>query len=431
MPSSPCDPTAIFFCLSTHSLTANPANPFLCIVKVLIIHQHFRDPRRGGAIRSYYLAKALAESGIETVVITAHNEPGYRKECLEGIAVHYLAVPYDNRFGFVKRVLSFLKFAYRSFRLAGAHRDAGLCYTISTPLTTGLAAMIIRRRYKIPYVFEVGDLWPDAPVEMGFIRNPLVKRLLFRLEKATYNKSLSVVALSPAIRDAIRKKVPHKLIHLLPNMADTDFFTPGPKNPDLEGKYGVEGKFVVAYTGAVGVANGLFYFLDCAAASQRQGLDIHFLLCGDGAMLPELIDYSKRLGLENLVFIPFQSRAGVREVMQIADANFICYKNVRILQTGSPNKYFDGLAAGKLTVINFGGWIREEVEHESCGVYTDPKHPEDFVAKIKPFIENKQLLKNYQSNGRRLAETKYSRSMLCGRYQDIVKSAASPKLQST
>lgn len=416
-------PTAIFFCLSTISIAANPANPFLCIVKVLIIHQHFRDPRRGGAIRSYYLAKALVENGIETVVITAHNEPGYRKECLEGVAVHYLAVPYDNRFGFIKRVLSFLKFAYQSFRLAGACRDATLCYAISTPLTTGLAAMFIRRRFKIPYIFEVGDLWPDAPIEMGFIRNPLVKRLLFRLEKAVYEKSVSVVALSPAIRDSIRQKAPEKIIHLLPNMADTDFFQPAQKDPELDRKYGVEGMFVVAYTGAVGVANGLFYFLDCAAASQRQGLNVHFLLCGDGAMLQELIGYSKQLKLHNLTFIPFQTRVGVREVMQVADANFICYKRVKILETGSPNKYFDGLAAGKLTVINFGGWIRNEVEGEACGVYADPNDPENFVRKIKPFIDDKQLLKNYQSNGRRLAETRYSRSILCERYRSIVKGA--------
>jgi hypothetical protein len=78
--------------------------------------------------------------------------------------------------------------------------------------------------------------------------------------------------------------------------------------------------------------------------------------------------------------------------MNITDAAFVCYKNVPILETGSPNKYFDGLAAGKLIVINFGGWIRKEIEEKQCGIYADPQQPTDFVKKIRPFICDQKLL---------------------------------------
>ncbi|MFZ6010103.1 MAG: glycosyltransferase WbuB, partial [Bacteroidota bacterium] len=79
-------------------------------MKVLILHQHFNTPQKGGAIRSYYLAKALISEGMKVIVITAHNQNQYRNENVEGIDVHYLPVSYDNRFGFYKRSSSFLRY---------------------------------------------------------------------------------------------------------------------------------------------------------------------------------------------------------------------------------------------------------------------------------------------------------------------------------
>ena len=381
-------------------------------MKVLILHQHFKTPAGGGAIRSYYLAKALVAKGIRTVVITAHNGAGEKKEELEGISVHYLPVAYDNRFGFARRIISFSRFMIKAVHVAARHRDADVCYAISTPLTTGWAARMIHRKYGIPYIFEVGDLWPDAPVDMGIIRNGLVKSFLYRIEKSIYESAAALVALSEPIREAILQKVSGKTVHILPNMADTEFYKPQPKQTALERKLGVTGKFVVSYIGALGVANGLFYFLQCARACQDAGLSIHFIICGDGAMLEELTTYSGKLHLENLSFVPFQSREGVREVMNVTDANFICYKPVKILETGSPNKYFDGLAAGKLTVVNFGGWVREEIERVGCGIYVDPEDPGDFVRKIERFLRDRTVLKKFQDAGRVFAEEKYSRTKL-------------------
>ncbi|HEU5147089.1 MAG TPA: glycosyltransferase family 4 protein [Chryseosolibacter sp.] len=387
-------------------------------MKVLILHQHFKTPTTGGAIRSYYLAKALVERGIRVVVVTGHNGPE-KKEAVEGIDVHYLSVPYDNRFGFSRRILSFFQFVIKSVRVARHHRDADFCYAISTPLTTGLAAQWIKRRYGIPYIFEVGDLWPDAPVQMGVIKNKIIRRWLYRMEASIYRGASSVVALSVAIEEAIARKVSGKTVHLIPNMSDTDFFRPEPKEPVLEKKYGVQGKFVVSYIGALGIANGLHYFLDCAAASQRAALPIHFILCGDGAMDDALKFYAKELKVANLSFIPFQDRTGVREVMNITDANFICYQPVKILETGSPNKYFDGLAAGKLTIVNFGGWVKDEIERERCGIYVEAMDAEDFVTKIRSFIGDEKLLREFQERGRRLAEGKYSRRILGERFVEI------------
>lgn len=392
---------------------------FLCSVKILILHQHFNTPEKGGAIRSYYLAKALVDRGMKVVVITAHNEKNYKKEITEGIEVHYLPVAYNNRFGFAARSWSFLKYVKGVTGLAGQFKDFNYCYAISVPLTVGLAAQWIKSRYKIPYIFEVGDLWPDAPIQMEFVNNYFFRETLYLLEKSIYNSAHSVVALSPAIQSAIEKKVPGKKVHLIPNMADCEFYKPERKDPAREERFQVQNKFVVSYIGAVGVANGLDYFLECANAARKAELPIHFFICGDGALVERLKNNAKQLSLANLTFLDFTNRKGVHELMNVTDASFICYKQVPILETGSPNKFFDGLAAGKLIIINFGGWIKKEIEENQCGFYANPQQPTDFVKKINPFLADRHLLTQYQNASRDLAEKKYSRSMLSEKFSTL------------
>jgi glycosyltransferase involved in cell wall biosynthesis len=388
-------------------------------VKILILHQHFNTPQKGGAIRSYYLAKALVDKGIETIVISGHNEKEYKRENIEGIDVHFLPIAYDNRFGFWKRSFSFVHYILSSVKLARQFRGVSICYAISVPLTIGLAARWIKLRYKIPYIFEVGDLWPDAPIQMGFVENYFFKQLLYQLESSIYRDAESIVALSPMIKSAIEEKVKNKTIHLIPNMADTDFYKPEIKSQAVEQKFGVEGKFVVSYIGAAGVANGLDYFLECVRASLKRDQNIQFLICGDGAILARLKEAAQRLTLSNLTFLDFQNRESVREIMSITDAAFVCYKAIPILETGSPNKYFDGLAAGKLIVVNFGGWIKEEIESNRCGMYVHPNQPTDFANKIEPFLRNNELLVQYQQASRLLAESKYARKILSERFVNI------------
>jgi glycosyltransferase involved in cell wall biosynthesis len=388
-------------------------------VKILILHQYFKTPESGGAIRSYYLAKALVERGHRVVVITSSGGEQYKIEMIEGIEVHYLPIAYDNRFKFSERIKAFRRFTVGASRLAGKFADFDRCYAISVPLTVGLIARWIKFKHRIPYFFEVGDLWPEAPIQLGFVRNYFIKQMLYGLEKSIYENAESIVALSPAIQSAIEKKVPGKKIHVLPNMADCDFYQKEPKKPELETRFGVNGRFVVSYIGALGVANGLDYLLECANASRKSELPVHFIICGDGAMLDDLKANSKRLNLKNISFLDFTNRNKVREVMNVSDAVFVCYKNVPILETGSPNKFFDGLAAGKLIVINFRGWIKKEIEDNQCGVFIDPQHPTDFVKKITPFLNDQKLLDKYQTSARELGERKYSRKKLSQVFSDL------------
>ncbi len=389
-------------------------------MRILILHQFFNTPERGGSLRSYYLGRALLEAGHSVTVITTHNHGTETTEQDEGMAIHYLPVAYRNHFGFFKRILSFIQFVYRIVKKAGQFRQAECCYAISAPLTTGLAAIWIRWRYGIPYYFEVGDLWPEAPIQLGIIRNGLLKKILYRLEASIYERATAVVALSGAIRQNILQRFPSLTVHVVPNMADTDFFKPEPKNAALEKHFGTSGKFVVSYIGTMGLANGLEFVIACAAEAMREQLPVHFLLCGEGARLDTLKKQATDRQLKNIQFIPHQNRDGVRKVLSVTDAVMICYRPMPVLETGSPNKYFDGLAAGKLIVVNTGGWMKDEVEDAPCGIAADPAGPGDFIRKIKPFVGNRAMLADHQQKSRELAERKYARHILGAAFTRIV-----------
>lgn len=389
-------------------------------MKVLLLHQHFNTPQKGGPLRSYYLVRALADRGIRAIIVTAYNGSKYKVEVVEGLEVHYLPVGYHNSFGFYKRTKSFLKYMVRAVSLTRKFTDISLCYAISVPLTVGVAAIAIKALYRIPYIFEVGDLWPEAPIQMGFVRNKHLIKTLYRIEKYIYKNAMCVVALSHPIRESIEEKLPGLKVHVVENMSDIQFFVPQPKDPDTEKKFGFEGKFVVSYIGTLGYANGLEHFIECALQAASSSLPVHFVLCGDGAMLPQLKEIAELKKLMNLSIIPFQNRQGVRELLSVTDATFISYRAVPILQTGSPNKFFDGLAAGKLIIINFDGWIKEEVMNNECGIYIDREGENEFADKIKPFLRDPGLLSIYQRNARLLAERKYDRVSLGKRFASIV-----------
>ena len=215
-------------------------------MKVLYIHQYFRTPEEGGAIRSYYLAKGMVDNGIEVEMITSHNKPYEEVKDFEGIKVHYLPVFYENELGFTKRVFAFYRFMRLVRKKARSIKNVDLCYATSTPLTIGLSALKIKKELGIPYYFEVRDLWPEAPVQLGVIKKRFVKAYLERLEKKVYKNADKIIALSPGIKAQIEKRQPNKPIEVIPNMSDVDFFAPEVKMPELEELFDVKEKFVVS-----------------------------------------------------------------------------------------------------------------------------------------------------------------------------------------
>jgi glycosyltransferase involved in cell wall biosynthesis len=382
-------------------------------LKIIYLHQYFRKPEEGGAVRSYYLAKALVEQGHQVELITAYNQKKRQTIDYEGITIHYLPIYYDNSLGFVGRAWAFLRYFWQSFWLARQIKQTDLVYAASVPMTVGITAILLKKFKKIPFCFEVGDMWPQAPIELGFIRNYWLKKLLFWLEKQIYRQAKQVVVVSPSIAEAVAKIVPQKPILLIPNISDTDFFAPSTKKEALRRKFGVEGKFVVAYYGAVAYANHLEYLLKIAEFGQKNNHSkVHFFIAGAGGRLADIQRQAEELQLKNLSFFPLLDKPALLELLSVVDAGYVSFLNQPVLETCSPNKFFDSLASGKLVISNVKGWLKNLVEENEAGFYADPENPAEFWEKIQNFLNDPAVLQTYQQNARKLAESQFSRQIL-------------------
>ena len=374
-------------------------------MKILYVHQYFNTPTEGGCIRSYHLAKGLVDAGHEVTMITGHNHKS-GLEIIDGINVHYLKIPYKNQFGFARRMWAFYQFVQRSKKaIKKLNQKFDLGYVMTTPLTTGFIALFIKSHLHIPYYFEVGDLWPEAPIKMGAVKNELLKKWLYQFERKCYTEAQKVIALSPAIRNYIEATCPQTKVHVVTNFADIDFFE---KSRKLQ-KFNHQNPIKVGYFGTFGPANQLSSLIAAAKACEEHEIPVHFTLMGTGKEAALIQDLSSELS--NVSILPFGSANEVKEVLEEQDAVYVSFKNLEILNTGSPNKFFDGLAAGKLIIINFGGWIRSIVDKHKCGFHHYPNEPMDFVRKIEAFIKEPALLDTYQKNSRDLAESYYSKDL--------------------
>ena len=388
-------------------------------MKILIIHQYFNTPENGGPLRSFYLAKGLVSHGYEVEIITAHNRKTALLQEINGFKVHYLPVFYDNRLGFTRRVLAFVKFAWLAYRKASSLKNVNLCYAISTPLTTGWVAQKLKSRLNLPYIFEVGDLWPEAPVQMGVIQRSWIISRLRKFEKNIYQNADQLVALSPGIKNGMIETCPDKRVSVIPNMSDCEFYQLQSKDPELASRFGVHGKLVVTYFGAAGKANHLEYLID-AAHHAKHNRHLHFLIVAQGSELNRLKEMAVRYKLDNLDFLPYRNRVALKEILNITDVVYVSYANKPVLTTGSPNKYFDGLAAGKLMIINFKGWLKDITEQHEIGYYVDPEKPQMLSEVLTPLLFDNRLLLKAQQNARLMAETFFSRDLAMQKLLKIV-----------
>jgi glycosyltransferase involved in cell wall biosynthesis len=265
----------------------------------------------------------------------------------------------------------------------------------------------------IPYIFEVRDLWPEAPIQMGLIKSKIIKSVSRMLESHIYKNAEKIIALSPGIKEYVHKMIPGKRVLLCPNMADCGFFNQYNNEIDsLKKEHNIGESFVISYFGAIGWVNALDYYLNLANICMKEGLDIKFFLIGSGAQEARLIRKTEELKLDNLIFVGHVNKQELKKYLSITDAAYISFANYPILEYNSPNKFFDSLASGKLVISNVKGWILDLIEEHNCGLYINPEKSEEFIPRITPFMKDPALLKTYKSNARNLAENRFERKKL-------------------
>lgn len=397
-------------------------------MKIVYIHQYFCIPSEPGGTRSYWIAKELINRGHQVTMITcckgSHPEPC--KVNIDGIDVVYVKNYYSNYLSTARKLWCFVKFVFKSAKKAQEEKDVDMVFATSTPLTVGAVALWLRFRKGWKYVFEVRDLWPEFPIQVGAVKNPIAIKLLRWFERKIYEKSEHVVALSPGMQDGvIATGTPKEKTTMVPNMSKPDLFYPHEMDEATIKQFDIDTtKFNVIHFGSMGRANGLEYIIEAAKACKDKGIDdINFLFMGGGATEPVLKKLVDDYKLTNVKFLGKHNMATVIEVVNCCDASITTFRNLPILQTNSPNKLFDSLSAGKPIIVNSAGWTKDMVEQENCGFYVDVEHPEQLAEKLVEVKDNKELLAEWGKNARRISIEKYDKSLLSSQVADVIEQA--------
>jgi len=394
-------------------------------MKVLYIHQHFMTNRGAGGTRSYDVSKHMVQAGHQVHMICGIYDisglaplPWYRlfrRQIIDGIEVTVCNVPYSNKFGSKRRTWAFLWFAVLATWAALFVRKVDLVFATSTPLTVGIPGYIAAALKRVPFVFEVRDIWPESFVRSGWVKGTeLSIRLMERLEVFLYNHAQKVLLVSPGFEKRLIERgfPPDKLKTILLG-ADGALFADAQVDEAFLDRYHLRGKAIAIYTGAHGKANGLDYILDAAALS-RDRPDIAYVLIGEGAEKPRLIDRARNEGLDNVVFAEAVPKERLGGVLAACHIGLMILKHIGEPRPVTPNKIFDYMFMGMPAVVNFEGPTLDMVRQEDCGVYADPTRPEALAEAVKALADDPDRRRRMGENAVRAARQKYDRKIIAG-----------------
>ncbi len=349
--------------------------------------------------------------------LTTGFEKGVRRGNVEEINIIEFELPYSNSDSFLVRARVFLRFARKSISLV-FKEDYDLVFATSTPLTAGIPGIFARWFRRKPFVFEVRDLWPELPREMGVITNPVILGAMSLLEWVSYKSANRLVGLSPGIVEGIKKhkKDPAK-ISMIPNGCDIDIFNRKdiiPWRPE-----GVQKTDLMAvYTGTHGIANGLDAVINAAEELKKLNrMDIKLVLVGQGKLKQQLQESAAKKGLNNIIFHDPVGKGKLAELMAEADIGLQILANIPAFYYGtSPNKFFDYLAAGLPVLTNYPGWVAGLVEENGCGYSVPPDNPEAFASALVEAANNRESLKSMGCASARLAKKSFLRDKLSDQF---------------
>lgn len=391
-------------------------------MNILYIHQYFVTPQEPGGTRSYWLAQELIKNGHKVTMLTSSSKFSEDIKIVEidGIEVVYIKEDYDQNMSVSRRLKAFLKFMYKSSVVGMKQKDIDLVIATSTPLTIGIPALILKWFKKKPFVFEVRDLWPEVPIQMGAIKNSWTIKTTRLLEKVIYKNASRVIALSPGMQAGVVKYIPKEKTSMIPNMAKMDEFWPRGKNDQLMEKLGLKkDSFKIVHFGSLGLANGAQTIIESTKLLNNRE-DIEFLFVGGGSTEKDLIEEVEKSNLKNVKFLGKFPMTDVSEIVNFSDVSMISFLDIPILYTNSPNKLFDSLSAGKPIIVNSAGWTKDIAEKYHCGFYVNPNRPEELAQKVLYLKDNPELVKEMGQNARKLAETVYDKSILCKKFVEVI-----------
>lgn len=334
----------------------------------------------------YEFAKRWVEQGHEvTVVSSVYSKSDIKASKLiedqyfEGTHVKVLNILIDNKQPILKRVGSFVLYSLLSSYYAITLK-ADVVIASSGPITVGIPGLLAKYIRGRKLVFETRDLWPEGAIELGIIRNNFIKKLSYWFEKKCYRASSYIVTLSPGMTKNIQKRFDIKYIDDVTNAANIPLFSTKvpfvPNNTLHPRKYAI-------YTGNIGVVNNSYWLYNAAKELKKLNRsDLKILLIGEGQQSGELVEKARQEGIDNFIRLDLMPKTALIGYLQHALVSLVPLKGTPVLDTSSPNKFFESLAAGIPVIQNTQGWMKDFLIEHKVGMTLDPDNPVQLADKL-------------------------------------------------
>lgn len=384
---------------------------------IVYFYQYFTTPKGSYGTRVYEFTKNWVERGHKVIVVTSpyaksdiRSTKFLETQLIDGITLKIINVTVDNKHSFAKRIYSFIVYTLFSIFYALTLK-CEIVISSSGPITVGIPGLMAKVLRRKKFVFEVRDLWPEGPVELGVIKNKLVQKVSYAFEKKCYERSDLVVALSPGMKSNITDRFPKTKVISITNSANMELYSS--QKEKIEHPHLV-GKKIAIYAGNIGIVNNSDLLFRTAKKLKSEGReDIVIVLIGDGQQKQELVKKSE--GLNTIIFLDLMPKVELVNYLKNALVSIIPLSDTPMLSTSSPNKLFESMAASIPVIQTTNGWIKNMLQQSQSGFTVSPTKEDELFSKLIFLADNEIEAKEIGKRGYSFAKLNFDKDILSER----------------
>jgi len=400
-------------------------------MRILILTQWF-DPEP--FYKGIPFAKELVKLGHEVEILTGFpNYPGgkiydgfrirfLQRENISGIPVIRVPLFPSHDTSATRRILTYVSFALSAtiFGLFSV-RSTDVIYAYHPPATIGLPAVVISLIRRVPFVYDIQDLWPDTLLSTGMIKNQKALSIIDKFCKYVYSKASKITVLSPGFKSAlINRGVSECKIEVVYNWCDDSQISEEHIQNTLKKKLGMAGKFNILFAGNMGKAQALDAVLTAATVVENRFPDIQFVFVGGGVDVDRLKQKAKDLNLKNVLFIPPQPVSEVGKFLNSSDVVLVHLKKDPLFKITIPSKIQAYMAAGKPILIGVEGAAAELADQAGAGLSFIPENSNSIAQAVEKLFTMPSVdLKKMGAAGKLFYENELSLSIGTKKFEKI------------
>lgn len=415
--------------------------------KRLLIYAHYYVP---DVASTGQILKELAEGMLDTFQITVicvvpsysgvieekYKKKKYYKEIINGVRVFRIRVPEFDKSNKISRIRNILGYFFGAMAITPKTGRQDYVFSISQPpILGGLLGIWGKWVKHARFIYNIQDFNPEQVMAVNYSKNPLILRLMMILDKFSCRQSNLVITVGRDLVETMKKRfhgrrVPKTIF--INNWIDEKEIYPLPyeheKVMEFRRKYGLEDKFVIMYSGNI----GLYYDLERLikvierfkpGTKAATGQEVVFAFVGAGSVLDQLESYVKEHEMRNVSFIPYQDKEDLIYSLNAGDVHW-CVNAKGIKGVSCPSKYYGIAAAGKpvLGVLETDSEVRLLIEETKCGFCAEPGDYKQIEEDIQWFIDHagSQEITVMGQNGREYLMKNLTRDISVEKYKKAI-----------